>query len=134
MMECAAVLCRGELIEATHFPFAAAPPRDLSLSAAEETSISLHHGDIQIEERLERQEFAHIIEEQLEAMTESLEAAERDAGLRPQDLDLVLTTGGTSLIPAVRALLERRYGPDRLHRRDTFTSVASGLAIVSRYL
>jgi hypothetical chaperone protein len=49
-------------------------------------------------------------------------------------MDLVLTTGGTSLIPAVRALLERRYGADRLHRRDTFTSVASGLAIVSRYL
>ena len=46
------------------------------LSETEETSISLHHGDIQIEERLERQEFAHIIEEQLEAMTESLEAAE----------------------------------------------------------
>ena len=48
--------------------------------------------------------------------------------------DLVLTTGGTSLIPAVRALLEERYGPERLHRRDTFTSVASGLAIVSRHL
>ena len=104
------------------------------LSETEETSISLHHGDIQIEERLERQEFAHIIEEQLEAMTESLTAAESAAGVRPEDLDLVLTTGGTSLIPAVRALLEDRYGAGRLHRRDTFTSVASGLAIVSRHL
>ena len=104
------------------------------LSAAEETSISLHHGVIQIEERLERQEFAHIIEEQLEAMTESLTAAESAAGVRPEDLDLVPTTGGTSLIPAVRALLEDRYGAGRLHRRDTFTSVASGLAIVSRHL
>jgi DNA-binding NtrC family response regulator len=38
-IERAAVLCRGEQIEAGHFPFASAPPRDLSLSSAEETHI-----------------------------------------------------------------------------------------------
>ena len=37
-------------------------------------------------------------------------------------------------IPAVRQMLETRYGPERLQKRDTFTSVASGLAIVAQHL
>jgi len=45
-----------------------------------------------------------------------------------------LTTGGTSLIPALRTMLEDRYGAHRLLQRDTFTSVATGLAIVSKYI
>jgi hypothetical protein len=30
-------------------------------------------------------------------------------------------------------MLEERYSPERLLRRDTFTSVATGLAIVAQY-
>jgi len=103
------------------------------LSSQETTTISLHKEAIQIEERLERSEFAHIIEDQLDRMAESIEEAETAAGLSPKDIDLVLTTGGTSLVPAVRQMLQDRFGPERLQQRDTFTSVATGLAIVAQY-
>mgnify|MGYP003579769376 FL=1 len=40
-------------------------------------------------------------------------------------------TGGTSHVPAVRALFDRRFGADRVHVGGAFRSVASGLALLS---
>ena len=97
------------------------------------TVIRFSGEDIDLEQPLERGEFAHIIEHMLDRMTRTLEDAEKAAGVGPGDLDRVLTTGGTSLIPAVREMLAARYGPEKLHQRDTFTSVAAGLAIVAQY-
>jgi hypothetical chaperone protein len=104
------------------------------LSFEESTQIEMEGPDLHLHEDIARPEFAHIIEEMLETMMVTLTDAESAAGVKPADIDLVLTTGGTSLIPAVREMLEHRYGRDRLMQRDTFTSVASGLAIVARYL
>ncbi|HIJ66305.1 MAG TPA: Hsp70 family protein [Candidatus Hydrogenedentes bacterium] len=104
------------------------------LSTQLETDIEIRHKDIQIGERLERAEFAHIIEHMLERMLASIEEAEKTAQTQPQEIDYVLTTGGTCLIPAVREMLDARYGSARLLQRETFTSVATGLAIVARYV
>jgi hypothetical chaperone protein len=104
------------------------------LSTILDTDIIIEHMDIHVEERLERAEFSHIIEEQLDVMLRTIEEAENAAGLKPSDLDLVLTTGGTSLIPAIRDMLHQRYGADHVQQRDTFTSVATGLAIVAQHL
>jgi len=104
------------------------------LSDDTETYINFEKEGIAVNELLERIEFAHIIEDNLEKMLKSIEEAEKLAGITPRDIDLVLTTGGTSLIPAIRDMLANRYGEERIRRRDTFTSVATGLAIVARYL
>jgi len=108
-----------------------AAKRRLSTETSTEISISREH--INIHEVLEREEFSHIIEENLEKMMIELRRAEDEAGLKPRDIDLVLTTGGTSLIPAIQQMLRDRYGEDRLKQRDTFTSVATGLAIVAQF-
>lgn len=104
------------------------------LSDVEETTIEIHKEEIQISERLERREFSHIIETELDQMMNAIQEAEKLAGLGPQDIDYVLTTGGTSLVPAVRQMLHERFGPERLTSRDTFTSVATGLAIVAQHV
>ena len=104
------------------------------LSTDMETTIDLEIESIQLHQRLERSEFAHIIEHNLELMFESIVEAEEKAGLKPEEIDLVLTTGGTSLIPAIQNMLAKRYGKERIRQRDTFTSVATGLSIVARYI
>ena len=104
------------------------------LSSESATHIVFDRDKISIDEPLERPEFGHIIEHMLEQMMACMVEAEKAAGIAPGDIDRVLTTGGTSLIPAVRSMLEQRYGADRLHQRDTFTSVATGLAIVAQYI
>jgi len=103
------------------------------LSTVTETEILMERESIKIQETMERAEFAHIIEDNLERMLDSIEEAEKLAGIAPGDLDFVLTTGGTSLIPAIRQMLVDRYGEERLKQRDTFTSVATGLAIVAQF-
>jgi len=52
------------------------------------------------------------------------------AGLRADDIDLVVRTGGSSQIVAVRQLLDRLF-PGKVTEHDPFTSVAGGLAIAS---
>lgn len=103
------------------------------LSFEDSTLLEIEQGVIRVSEQVERGEFGDIIHDALEEMLKSVVEAESAAQLRPEDVDLVLTTGGTSLIPALRRMLEDRYGPDRIRHRDTFSSVARGLAVVARY-
>jgi hypothetical chaperone protein len=103
------------------------------LSDLTATFIDFERPGIDLREQLERQEFSHIIEHMIDKMKESLIEAEKRAGITPDSLDIVLTTGGTSLIPAVRQMLGERYGHDRLQHHDTFTSVAAGLAVVAQF-
>ena len=49
-----------------------------------------------------------------------------------EGIDRVFMTGGTSLVPAVRELFERRFGDGRLAAGGEFVSVAEGLALMGR--
>ncbi|NLN92076.1 MAG: Hsp70 family protein [Candidatus Hydrogenedens sp.] len=103
------------------------------LSTDTSTAITVDASHIHLRDELKRDDFAEIIETMLGKMYGCILEAEKAAGLGPDDLDFVLTTGGTCLVPAVRSLLEKRYGTDKLRKRDSFTSVATGLATVARY-
>jgi hypothetical chaperone protein len=54
------------------------------------------------------------------------------AGVTAADIDRVFATGGTSLVPAVRARLAARFGDDKLVGGEELTSVAWGLAVRAR--
>jgi len=64
---------------------------------------------------------------QLDALVDEVLAR---ADVMARAIDLVVRTGGSSLIVAVRELLERRF-PGKVTEHDPFTSVAGGLAIAS---
>ena len=51
---------------------------------------------------------------------------------RSDDIDLVLRTGGSSLIPAVKEILDNQFR-GKVVEHDPFTSVAAGLAIANYY-
>ncbi|HXR52555.1 MAG TPA: Hsp70 family protein, partial [Steroidobacteraceae bacterium] len=52
------------------------------------------------------------------------------AGIEAGEIDVVIRTGGTSEIVAVKSLLESQF-PGRVEGHDPFTSVACGLAIAN---
>ncbi len=56
------------------------------------------------------------------------------AGVSAKDVDRVFMTGGTSFVPAVRALFDARFGADRIEAGGEMISVASGLALRAREL
>jgi hypothetical chaperone protein len=49
-------------------------------------------------------------------------------------VDRVFMTGGTALVPAVRAAFARRFGADKLEGGEELVSVAQGLALRARDL
>jgi hypothetical chaperone protein len=84
--------------------------------------------EIDLEVRLTRAGFESIIADQLQQVANALDTTLELAGLPPSAIDIVLRTGGSSLIPAVLRILEDRF-PGRVVDHDPFTSVAAGLAI-----
>ncbi|MDA9372301.1 Hsp70 family protein, partial [Porticoccaceae bacterium] len=54
------------------------------------------------------------------------------ADLCAEDIDTVLRTGGSSLIPAVKDILENQFS-GKVVEHDPFTSVAAGLAIADYF-
>jgi len=98
------------------------------LSHAEVARLDVPEIDLEIE--LSRREFEGMISEPLQRVAEALDVTVAKAGLRNDQVDIVLRTGGSSLIPAVLGLLEDRF-PGRVVDHDPFTSVAAGLAIAN---
>ena len=61
-----------------------------------------------------------------EALDEVLERTRTPAG----SIDNVFLTGGTSFVPAVRALFERRFDGGRIESGGELLSIAHGLALI----
>ena len=47
-----------------------------------------------------------------------------------REIDRVFLTGGSSFVPAVRRIFERRFGADRVDAGNEFVSIANGLATI----
>ena len=88
--------------------------------------------EIDIDVRLERAEFEAMISGPLETFDQAVQKVLDDAGLGPSDVNVVLRTGGSALIPAFTEILERRF-PAKVVQYDPFTGVASGLAVADYY-
>ena len=98
------------------------------LSVKETATLDVPEIDLQID--LARTEFEHMIADPLQRVARALEKTVAKADMTHQDIDIVLGTGGSSLIPAVKGLLTERF-PQRVVEHDPFTSVACGLAIAN---
>tara|TARA_S200000501_G_scaffold86630_1_gene79618 strand:- start:60 stop:689 length:630 start_codon:yes stop_codon:yes gene_type:complete len=100
------------------------------LSDREEAQLDIPEIDVNL--TMSRPEFEELIREPLMRVEEALDLTIAKAGLTANQVDIVLGTGGSSLIPAVRRLLESRF-PNKVVEHDPFTSVAAGLAIANYY-
>jgi len=100
------------------------------LSGEMEAMISLPENTLRIAERLTRGDFEGMIEDDVERMVRSALDTLSDAGVDGMDVDACFLTGGCSLVPSVLRRFTSLVQPGRLSTRgDTFTSVASGLAL-----
>ena len=86
---------------------------------------------VKIEAEVTRRDFEQWIAPDLAKLAEAMERAIMQAGLQFEDIDAVFLTGGTSFVPAVRALFQDRFDEARIHIGDAFQSVAAGLALMA---
>jgi hypothetical chaperone protein len=102
------------------------------LSRAETAVLRFAHADFAIDETIAREDFEHWIAADIARIAATVDATLADAGLREDAVDHVFLTGGTSLVPAVRALFVTRFGAARITGGREFVSVAEGLALIGR--
>jgi hypothetical chaperone protein len=99
------------------------------LSRAESAEFRFREAGLDLKIPVTRTEFETWIGEDLESIERCVDALIDISGVDPRDVDRVFLTGGTSFVPAVRRIFERRFGADRLRGGNEFTSVARGLAL-----
>ena len=102
-----------------------------ALSREEQTTFSFSGpdaGSLDLHTEVTRADFTRWITPELTQIAHAIDDVLASANLLPNQIDRVFLTGGTSFVPAVRALFEQRF-PSRISAGDEFTSVAQGLAL-----
>jgi hypothetical chaperone protein len=98
------------------------------LSSEEETVLDIPEIDVEL--RITRAQFEEMISDVLQQVEQAILKVLALAGIEEKDVDVVVRTGGSSLIPAVMRIIENHF-PGRVVEHDPFTSVAAGLAIAN---
>lgn len=85
-----------------------------------------------IKETFEKSTFEKSIESYLEEATRVIKNTFKIAGINLTDIDKVIMTGGSSLIPKFRFFIEEMFGKDKVILYEPFTAVSKGLAVISK--
>jgi hypothetical chaperone protein len=100
-----------------------------ALTRDDGATLRFAHEAVRIESAIARADFEDWIAPELHAIETCVDGLLASTGVAAGDVDRVFLTGGSSLVPAVRALFASRFGVDRVRAGDELVSVASGLAL-----
>jgi hypothetical chaperone protein len=101
----------------------------IDLSRVATAILTYHHAEVDVDARVTRGRFEHLIRPMLDETGTLVRRVTEDAGIRGAEVSAIVYTGGSSAIPAFRALL-RELLPNAVERdAAAFTSVAAGLAM-----
>ena len=103
-----------------------------ALSQDDAATFRFDSEDLAIDAEVTRAQFEEWIAPDLAQIAQTVDAALANAGLGAGDIDHVFLTGGSSLIPAVRALFTQRFGEARIDSGGELTSIAHGLALIGQ--
>jgi hypothetical chaperone protein len=99
------------------------------LSFSDQATLEFESGPIQIKEKITREEFEKIIKPRVDEIRAVIFKTLETAGVEAKDIDVVVRTGGSSLIPVFENLLVEIFGKEKIKQFETFTSIASGLSL-----
>ena len=112
----------------SYLVFQAIKDAKVALSNVEETIIDVPELDLAVS--FSRDQFESIMTDMLLRIENVTEEVLHRSGRGRTDIDIVIRTGGSSQIAAVKTLLEEQF-PGKVTEHDPFTSVAAGLAIAN---
>jgi hypothetical chaperone protein len=103
----------------------------IRLSTASLTELRFNYADLHIRETLTRYKFEDLIAPEIAAVENGVRQILREAALEPDQVDVVLRTGGTSAVPAFTELLAEIFDRRKIRSLELLTSVVGGLAIAA---
>lgn len=93
------------------------------------STIRLQLEEIPLAVELSRDEFNRLIGEERSTVRAGIREVIAAAGLKAEEIDVVVATGGSSSIPAFQALLQSEFPGAEMVLSDLFGSITGGLAI-----
>jgi len=103
-----------------------------TLSTEEQAGFRFSGGGLDIAAEVTRDAFESWIAEDLVRIEATVDVALARAGVEAAAIDRVFLTGGSSLIPAIRRIFERRFDAGRIATGGELTSIAHGLALIGQ--
>ena len=97
------------------------------LSANDTAAFSFSYPDIEVQENFHRQEFINWAEDFKGQVFAAVHRSLQNANLKPEQIDLIALTGGTSKVPFIRQEFEGLFGSQKIQNQSQFHSVISGL-------
>lgn len=101
----------------------------VALSSARYAAIALSGEDVDIWQPVTRSQFESLIAGARQRIEACLLDTVARSGLRLDEIDRVVRTGGSAQIPCFIEMLERHLGADRVVLSDVFSGVTAGLAV-----
>jgi hypothetical chaperone protein len=99
------------------------------LSSAEQTWLEMQVDQIDLRLEITRRDFHLAVADALSAARAGVREVINRAGITAQEVEVVVLTGGSSVIPIFQKMLQYECPSARLLETDSFSSVTSGLAI-----
>jgi len=100
-----------------------------ALSEAPATSLVLDVGAGTVEVKASRRSLEDALSDDIDRIRACALEAVRDAGVRPDDVQALFYTGGSSLVPLLRTRVGTAFPKARAVRENAFGSVAEGLSL-----
>ena len=104
------------------------------LSHQMHSAIKMQMDEIEILIELSKDEFNRMISQEKSQIRAGIRQAIAAAGLKADQIDIIVATGGSSSIPAFQALLKAEIPTAQLVVSDLFGSVTGGLAMHAHHL
>jgi hypothetical chaperone protein len=102
------------------------------LSSEDVVRLTFDHTPVHIAETFSRRRFERLIGEQVSMAADAVARVLERAGLQPDDIDVVLPSGGSSQIPIFMRLLTEWFGVEKLRSVHPLISVVGGLAVIAQ--
>jgi hypothetical chaperone protein len=101
-----------------------------ALSNESRTEFRFAEAAVLIDEMVERRQFEGWIHPEVAQIDKCIDRLLTTCAVQARDIDAIFMTGGSSFVPAIRMVFERKFGAQTpLRTGHEFTSVAEGLAI-----
>jgi hypothetical chaperone protein len=95
------------------------------------SELNFIYEDIRIQELMTRVKFERLIAREIQLVEAGIQQVLADASVEPKEIDVVLRTGGSSLVPVFVEMLSNLFGREKLTELDPLLSVVGGLGIIA---
>jgi hypothetical chaperone protein len=101
----------------------------IALSTSHFTLVRLAGDDIDVWQPVTRSQFESLIADATRRVEACLLDTVARSGLRMEEIDAVVRTGGSAQVPCFVEMMERIFGPQKVVLSDVFSGVTAGLAV-----